>query len=600
MTLILVVGLPLGAAIAIALVGGQLGRRTLGIVTTAAMLSSFGAGLSMIATLRDRPRLDAFVASWLPVPGADLALVVDSSMLAVALAITGISALIALYSIDYLAHDRGLQRYFSSFALLVAGMLLVVLGSNLLLIVAGWELAGVAAYLLVGHHRDHAPAAGAAVMTFLVERVGDAALLAGTFLLLSEFHTVDLAQLSGASIEHGGMAGGVPAVASVLLLVGALAKSAQAPFHGWLPESAEATTPVSALLQTVAVTGGVVLLMRLRAVLVPDVLQAAAVIGGITALGAALVAIAQRDVRRVLAWSTISQVGLMFVAAGVGALFAARFQLIAHALLKAVLVLGAGSARRAVGDESDVARFGGLGARMRWTASAFGIGTLALAGIPPAAGFFGIAAIVSAVFSDSDALLTALVLLTVAASAFAGVRLFVLIFVAPPAIARDAHEPPPLQDIPLVLLAVGALGFGAVVSAGIVPIGSGPTDSTPLWLLSATFGIALAGSIAAWLGYRHGVLPAMRIEDAMRWARGGLGIDTLYTRAVVRPFVAIARELEVGATRLNVSGTVAAGAFGLRALRLMGRAHPESTRSQQAFLLVGTVALLGFWIWSAR
>ena len=603
MTLVLVVAIPLAAAIAIALFGGRLGRRTLGIVTTAAMTLSFGAGLSMIATLRDRPSLEAFVATWLPVPGADLALVVDSSMLAVALAITGISALIALYSIDYLAHDRGLQRYFAAFALLVAGMLLVVLGSNLLLIVAGWELAGVAAYLLVGHHRDHAPAAGAAVETFLVERVGDAALLAGTFLLLSEFHTVDLAQLSGASIEHGGMAGGVPAVASVLLLVGALAKSAQAPLHGWLPESAEATTPVSALLQTVAVTGGVVLLMRLRAVLVPDVLQAAAIIGGITALGAALVAIAQRDVRRVLAWSTISQVGLMFVAAGVGALFAARFQLIAHALLKAVLVLGAGSARRAMGDESDVGRFGGLGTRMRWTVSAFGIGTLALAGIPPAAGFFGIAAIVSAAFSKSDALLTALVLLAAAASAFAGVRLFVLIFVAPPAIEREAHEPPALQhisDIPLVLLALGALGFGAVVSAGILPIGSGPTDNTPLWLLSATFGIALAGSIAAWLGYRHGLPSATRIEDVMRWARGGLGIDALYTRGVVRPFAAVARELEVGAERVNADAIDAVGSIGLRASRLMGRAHPESARAQQAILLAGTVALLAFWIWSAQ
>ena len=600
MTLVLVVAIPLGAAIAIALVGGQLGRRTLGIITTVAMLLSFGAGLSMIATLRDRPRLEAYVAAWLPLPGADLALVVDSSMLAVALAITGVSALIALYSIDYLAHDRGLQRYFASFALLVGGMLLVVLGSNLLLIVAGWELAGVAAYLLVGHHRDHAPATGAAVVTFLIERVGDAGLLAGTFLLLSEFHTVDLAQLSGASIEHGSMAGGLPVLASVLLLIGALAKSAQAPLHGWLPESAEATTPVSALLQTVAVTGGVVLLMRLRAVLVPDVLQAAAVIGGLTAVGAALVAIAQRDVRRVLAWSTISQVGLMFVAAGVGALFAARFQLIAHALLKAVLVLGAGSARRAVGDESDVARFGGLGRRMPWTAGAFGIGTLALAGIPPAAGFFAIAAIVSAAFSESDALLVALVLLAAAASAFAGVRLFVLLFVAPPAIAREAHEPPPLEDIPLVLLAVGALGFGAVVSAGILPIGSGPTDSTPLWLLSATFGIALAGSIAAWLGYRRGVLPATRIEDAMRWARGGLGIEELYARGVGRPFVAVARELEVGAERVNAAGVDAVGSLALRASRSLARAHPESARAQQAFLLAGTVALLVFWIWSAR
>lgn len=600
MTLVLVVAIPLGAAIAIALVGGRLGRRTLGIVTTAALALSFGAGLSMIATLRDRPRLDAFVATWLPVPGADLALVVDSSMLAVALAITGVSALIALYSIDYLAKDRGLQRYFASFALLVSGMLLVVLGTNLLLIVAGWELAGVAAYLLVGHHRDHAPAAGAALKVFVLERIGDAALLAGTFVLLSVFNTVDLAQLSSASIEHGGMAGTGLAVASVLLLIGALAKSAQVPLYGWLPESTEATTPVSALLQTVAVTGGVILLMRLRSVLVPEVLEAAAIVGGITAFGGALVAIAQRDVRRALAWSTISQVGLMFVAAGVGALFAARFQLIAHALQKAVLVLGAGSARRAMGDESDVAKYGGLGSRMRWTAGAFGIGTLALAGIPPAAGFFSIAAIVSAAFSENDALLVALVLLAAAASAFAGVRLFVLIFVAPPAGVREAHEPPPLQDIPLVLLALGALGFGAVVSAGILPIGSGPSDSAPLWLLVATFGIALAGSIAAWLGYRHGLLPAARIEGAMHWAAGGLGFDALYALAVVRPFRAIARELEVGAERVNATAVDGLGSVALRASRLVGRAYPESARAQQTLLLAGTVALLAFWTWSAR
>ena len=600
MTLVLVVAIPLGTAIAIALVGGRLGRRTLGIVTTGAMVLSFGAGLSMIATLRDRPSLDAFVAPWLPITGADLALVVDSSMLAVALAMAGVAALIALYSIDYLAHDRGLQRYFAAFALLVAGMLLVVLGSNLLLIVAGWELAGVAAYLLVGHHRDHAPSAGAAFKTFVVERVGDAALLAGTFLLFSEFHTVDLAQLSGAAIEHGSTAGGAPAVASVFLLIGALAKSAQAPLHGWLPDSTEATTPVSALLQTVAVTGGVVLLMRLRSILVPDVLQAAAVVGGITAFGAALVAIAQRDVRRVLAWSTIPQVGLMFVAAGVGALFAARFQLIAHALLKAVLVLGAGSVRRAMGDESDIARYGGLGTWMRWTAGAFGIGTLALAGIPPAAGFFAIAAIVSAAFSDGDALLTALVLLAAAASAFGGVRLFALIFAAPASVAREAHEPPPLQDIPLAVLALGALGFGAAVSAGIMPIGTGPADEAPLWLLIATFAIALASSSAAWLGYRRGLAPAGRIEGAIRWAGGGLGIDALYARGIVRPFAAVARELEVGAERVNERAVDAVGSIGLRASRALRGVHPESGRAQQALLLAGTVVLLAFWTWSAR
>jgi NADH:ubiquinone oxidoreductase subunit 5 (subunit L)/multisubunit Na+/H+ antiporter MnhA subunit len=290
----------------------------------------------------------------------------------------------------------------------------------------------------------------------------------------------------------------------------------------------------------------------------------------------------------------------MFVAAGVGALFAARFQLIAHALVKAVLVLGAGSVRRATGDESDLARRGGIGWRMRWTAGAFGIGTLALVGIPPAAGFFGIGAIVSAVFSESDALLVALVLLAVAGSAFAGVRLFALMFAAPPATVRATDAPARLQDVPLVLLAFGALGFGAAVSAGILPIGSGPADEAPVWLLGATFAIALLASIAAWLGYRHGLRRAARLERAMRWARGGLGGDALYALAVTHPFHSVARELETGAERVNLWVVDAIGSLGQRASRALRGTSPESARAQQALLLAGTVVLLAFWTWSAR
>ena len=594
------VAIPLGTAILIAIAGGRFGRRTLGTITTLAMALSFGAGVSMIATLRDRPSIAAFIGPWLPLPGADLSLVVDSSMLAVALAVTGVAALIALYSIDYLATDRGLQRYFTAFALLVSGTLLVVLASNLLLIFAGWEIAGVAAYLLVGHHRDHLPGARAAVHLFVAERAGDAALLSGTLLLLSELHTVDLAQLGGASIEHGSMSGGALAAASVLLLIGALAKSAQFPLHAWLVDSAEASTPVSALLQTVAVTSGVVLLMRLRSILVPDVLQAAALIGGLTAFGAALVAVAQRDVRRILAWSTISQVGLMFVAAGLGALFAARFQLMAHTLLKAVLVLGAGSVRRATGDESDVARYGGLGRRMRWTAGAFGIGTLALVGIPPAAGFFAIAAVVSAAVSENDAPITALVLLAIAASAFAGVRLFTLIFIAPAATVREAHEPPPLQDVPFVLLAVGALGFGAVVSLGMLPIGSGTTDTTPLWLLITTFAITLASGSSAWLAYRHGLSRAGRAEHAMRWARDGFGSETIYARRLARPVAAAGRALEAGVAAVDRRVTDATRSSGLFGSRLLQRSRPEGAQAWQVLVLAGTVALLAFWTLAGR
>jgi NADH:ubiquinone oxidoreductase subunit 5 (subunit L)/multisubunit Na+/H+ antiporter MnhA subunit len=240
---------------------------------------------------------------------------------------------------------------------------------------------------------------------------------------------------------------------------------------------------------------------------------------------------------------------------------------------------------------------------MRWTAGAFAIGILALVGIPPAAGFFSIAAIASAAFSDSDALLTALVLLAAAALAFAGVRLFTLAFVAPPAVEREAQEPPPLQDIPLALLALGALGFGAVVSAGILPIGSGPADDAPLWLLIATFAIALSCSIAAWLAYRHGLARvtrvASRIDHAVGWVRSGFGVDALYVRGVVRPFTAIARELEVGAELLNEGAVSAVGRVAIRASRAVGRAHPATARAQQALLLAGTAALLAFWTWSA-
>jgi NADH-quinone oxidoreductase subunit L len=598
-TLVLVVAIPFATALAIAILGGRLGRRILGAITVAGLALSFGAGASMISALRERPSLEASIGSWLPLTGADLALVVDSSMLAVALAITGVSALIALYSIDYLAHDRYLQRYFASFALLVGGMLLVVLASNLLLLVAGLQLAGVAGYLLVGHHSTDGRADATAARVLIIGRIGDAAILAGALVLFTEFHTVDIAQLGGAALEHGSTVGSAPAIASVLLLIGAVARSAQAPLHVWLPDSAESTTPVSALLQTVAVTGGVILLMRLRSILVPDVLQAAAIVGGVTALGAAVVAIAQRDVRRILAWSTISQVGLMFVAAGLGALFAARFQLIAHALLKAVLVLGAGSVRRMTGDVSDVAAYGGLVSRMRWTAGAFGVGTLALAGLPPAAGFFGVAAIASAAFSESDVLLTAVVLAAAGVSAFAGVRLFALMFVAPRAGRPDVDEPPPLQDIPLAILALGALGFGVIVNAGILPIGSGPADTAPLWLVILTFGVAMAASVAAWLAYRHGIVAAARIERTVRWAGSGLGFDALYARGIARPFAGLAGELERGAERTlsdAIDGVGALGAWSSRAI-----AHRTfDGRAQQVLLAVSMVVLLAFWTWSGR
>ena len=200
-------------------------------------------------------------------------------------------------------------------------------------------------------------------------------------------------------------------------------------------------------------------------------------------------------------------------------------------------------------------------------------------------------------FSESDALLTALVLLTVAASAFAGVRLFALLFAAPPASVRATDTPRRLQDVVLALLALGALGFGAAVSAGVVPIGSGPADDAPVWLLVGTFAIALASSVAAWLGYRRGLGRAARLERAMRWARGGLGVDALYG-GVARAFAAIAEELDAGAGRMTGWTTAAAGSLGRRTARTTCAA--SDARVVEALILTGTVVLLAFWSWSAR
>ena len=601
MTLALVVGLPLGGAVLIALAGGSLGRRTIGVIASLAILLSFGAAASMVASMPARPLLEARLAQWLPVPGADFALVVDSSMLAVTLMITGVSAVISVYSIGYLGTDRGSQRFFATLDLFVAAMLLIVLASNLVLLFAGWELVGLCSYLLIGHVRERPAAANAAVRAFVVNRVGDAAFLAGILLILVSFHTVDLAQIAGVAVEHGSSGTDVLVIASALLLVGALAKSAQLPLHVWLPDAMEGPTPVSALIHAATmVTAGVVLLVRMRSALAPDVLEAAALIGGVTALGAALVAMGQRDLKRVLAWSTISQVGLMFVAAGLGAVFAARFHLIAHALFKATLFLGAGSVMHAASDELDIGRLGGLGRRMRWTAGAFAVGTFALAALPPASGFFSKEGIAASALAENEGFLLGMVLVTSFVSAFYAARLFVLVFVAPAAVEREVHESPGSLVVPLTILASGALVFGALVTSGLLPIGSGRADEAPLWLVAVSFGIAVVGFSAGWLVYRQGLERAKPVEDVTSRLANGFGIDWAYRVAFERPFGLVAQELERGAERANQLALDGVASVVRSSAALSRRAQAGYVRGYEVLLLAGAVVLLAYWNWSVR
>jgi len=586
---------PLAGAVGIALVGGRLGRRTTGAVGTLAIALAFGAAFVLLGSIADHPGLEVQLGPWLPVSGADLSLVLEGAGLALVLMVTGVSALIALYSIGYLPEGRGAQRYFAALDLFVAAMLLIVLADNLVLLFAGWELVGLCSYLLIGHERERPAAADAAVKAFVVNRIGDAAFLIGIFIFAATAGTVGIGALRTAALEHLGPDTGMAfLLASALLLVGGLAKSAQLPLHVWLPDAMEGPTPVSALIHAATmVTAGVVLLIRLRAILAPEVLVAASGIGAATALVAAVVALGQRDLKRVLAWSTISQVGLMFVAAGLGAVFAALFHLLSHAFFKATLFLGAGAVIHATGGEQDLARLGGLGRRLRWTAVTFGVGALGLAAIPPASGFFSKEAI--AVAAIDEPLLLAALLLTSALSAFYAARVFTLVFLAPAAAPRALHGSRATMIAPLTILAVLALGFGALVAAHIVPLGLGRESDAPAWLVLVSTVLGLAGALLGWLVYRHGLAGAGALERLTGRAAGAFDVDRLYRAAFVRPFAALARDLEAGAERANERAVDGIGGLIVRGGATVRRLQGGSVRGYEALLLTGAVILLAFW-----
>ncbi|GAC1698277.1 MAG: NADH-quinone oxidoreductase subunit L [Candidatus Limnocylindrales bacterium] len=595
MTLALVPLLPLAGAILIALAGGRLGRRTTGAIGTVAIALAFGAALSMVASIADRPRLEAHLGTWLPVPGADLSLVLEGAGLGLCLMVTGVSMLIGLYSVGYLPTGRGAQRYFAALDLFVAAMLLVVLAGNLVLLFAGWELVGLCSYLLIGHERERPAAAAAAQKAFVVNRVGDAAFLVGIFIFASTARTVNIGELRVASIEHLGPDTGMPfLIASALLLVGALAKSAQLPLHVWLPDAMEGPTPVSALIHAATmVTAGVVLLIRLREVLSPEVLFAASVIGAATALFAALVAVGQRDLKRVLAWSTISQVGLMFVAAGLGAVFAALFHLLAHAFFKATLFLGAGAVIHASDGEQDLARLGGLGRRLPLAAATVAVGALGLAAIPPASGFFSKEAI--AVAALDQPLLLGAVLLTSALSAFYAARLYTLVFLAPAGATAAVHRTPLSMAAPLIVVATAALAFGGLVGAHVLPLGLGRESEAPSWLLATSIILGLGGATGGWLTYRHGLPEAGGVERIAARAAGGFGIDRFYQAALVGPFGRIARGADRSIEAANERAVDGSAGLLVRAGGLIQRLQGGSVRGYEALLLTGAVILLAFW-----
>ena len=440
--------IPLYPLIGAALVA--LFRRGAAVIAPAAIALSFIHGLAVAASPRGGS-LDHTFYEWMP--GVAFRFFADDLSLLMVLIVSGIGFLIHIYSIGYMAREEGFWRYFAYLNFFVFFMLLLVLASNLLVLFIGWEGVGLASYLLIGFHHDRPTVNRNANKAFLYNRAGDAGFLLGTLILLAAAGTTEFAALNQLP------ASGAMLVAALLLVLGATGKSAQLPLFVWLPDAMVGPTPVSALIHAATmVTAGIYLFARLAPFYAanPEAGAVIAVIGAATAVIAATIALVENDIKRILAYSTVSQLGLMFLASGLGANSAALFHLVTHAFFKALLFLCAGNIIHALQGEQDIRYMGGLRGKMPWTFRLMTIGALSLAGLPGLAGFFSKDAILFAA-QGSPVLLAAAFLVSFLTAAYAS-RLLMGVFFG--VYQREAHEARATTLHTLWPLALGSIAAG--------------------------------------------------------------------------------------------------------------------------------------------
>ena len=484
-------------------------------------------------------------------------LYVDRLSTLMILVITGVGFLIHVYSIGYMREDPGYSRFFAYMNLFVFSMLLLVLSGNLLWLIIGWAAVGLSSYLLIGFWFERTTAVLAARKAFVMNTIGDVGMVFAAFLIFLNLRVLDFQGLFS-RVHQLPKGGGVITAICLLLLVGAVAKSAQLPLHTWLPDAMEGPTPVSALIHAATmVTAGVYLVARMHMLYdwAPAAAATVAVIGGVTAFYAATIGTSQVDIKRILAYSTMSQIGYMFLAVGIGAYAAGMFHFMTHAFFKALLFMAAGNVIHAFHDDQDIRHMGNLRAGLPITFWTFLIGTLSISGFPLFAGFFSKDEIIRAAVSaaGSEFWLGLLALITAGLTAYYMFRLFFIAF-GWEWLSHDdrhLHEALPVQTVPIVILAAGAVVGGYIPVASFlspvfghaVEVGTG----TFIGLAALSVLVALIGFLAAYL------LHARRPDLAVAW-RTRLGpihtlvehkyyVDELYDRVFVRPGLALARFL---------------------------------------------------------
>jgi NADH-quinone oxidoreductase subunit L len=456
----LVIALPLAGAVLLHFVGRLIKEPLSGWLASAAIGGAF-----VIAVIAAIPFLEGgehgsyvLLWDWMPAVGARLELLWDPLAALMALVVTGVGTLIHVFAIGYMHGDERFHRFFTYLNLFAASMLTLVLAGNYAMLFLGWELVGLCSYLLIGFWFTRPSASAAAKKAFVVNRIGDVGFMVGLMVVFATFSTLSFSGIFERADSE--LTSATATAIGLLFLIGAAGKSAQIPLYVWLPDAMEGPTPVSALIHAATmVTAGVYVIARSAPIyeITPFASTVVATVGALTAIWAASIAMAQRDIKRVLAYSTISQLGYMFLAVGATAYVAGIFHLMTHAFFKALLFLGAGSVIHAMGDEQDMHKMGGLLRKMPVTAITMGIATLAIAGIPPLAGFWSKDEILGATFARGGwfYVLWIVGLVTALMTAFYMTRQWVLVFLGEPRWDEGArpHESPPVMTTPLIVLA---------------------------------------------------------------------------------------------------------------------------------------------------
>jgi NADH-quinone oxidoreductase subunit L len=571
----------------------------------------------------------------------DFALYLDQLSLIMLLVVTGVGFLIHIYSVGYMWDDPSYYRFFAYLNLFMFFMLTLILANNYLLMFIGWEGVGLASYLLIGFWFTKDSAAAAGKKAFIVNRIGDFGFLIGLFIIIQHFGTLNFtqvfAQVRPFAPETAG-AGFLTATA-LLLMVGACGKSAQIPLYVWLPDAMEGPTPVSALIHAATmVTAGVYMVSRSHMIFerAPSALTVVAIIGALTALFAATIGITQTDIKKVLAYSTVSQLGYMFMACGVGAFSAGVFHLMTHAFFKGLLFLAAGSVIHSVGGEQDMRKMGGLRSYIPWTFLTMGIATLAIAGIPPLAGFWSKDEILWQAYSSPHGswAFWLIGVITAFITSFYMFRLLFMTFFGDYHGAHvdehghgshdaghghgEPHESPMVMLVPLMILAVlslvgGIVGYGnrfehfldPVFGNGVVTEAAGETAShaTEYLLMGVSVVVAGLGLALAWFLYISKPHLPQKIADAL----GGLYktvldkyyVDEIYAAIFIKPLIdASTRILWQGIDRKIIDAAVNETATGARAAsNEVRKMQSGNLRSYAGWIAAGSAAVIAYMIW---